>query len=180
MKTLLRRLRGGAIALAINLLAAAGPVAFVGVPLAIGLGGCAGVTASQAQTDIQTLATGLSSIVSALQSLPGNPVPASVVAQINSEIQVINSDAAQIGSAVTVQPSTAQQISAAVTAIAAVATPFFPAAPAVGAVVQAAVALVPTILAMVGVTGAAPTAPPAMSAAQARLILQDAAAHGIH
>lgn len=180
MLKLLRRARGVVFALAFNALAIAGPAAMIAAPLA--LSACAGnVTPSQATTDVQAIANGLSGIVAALKALPGNPVPAATLAKIQTEIDAIKADAASIGTAVTPSGTIAQDISAAVAAIVPLATPFFPAAPAVAAVINAAVALVPVVLAAVGIQAQhAAAAPAEFSPDQARLVLRDAAINGVH
>ncbi len=141
-------------------------------PLAL-LAACAGQTQSQLQQDVTLVADGLSGVTAALAALPGNPVPADVLAKINSEIDIIKTNAAAIATAATPSPSVVTSITAAIQAIVPLATPFFPAAPLVAGVVTAAMSLVRVILTSAGIAGAALTSAPAptMAPAQARLVL---------
>jgi hypothetical protein len=137
--------------------------------LPLALAACQGQTASQLQSDVTALSTGLSGVVAALQAVPG--VAASVIAQAQTAIATIQANASAIASALTPSATTVQSISSAVTALSGLLTPFFPGAPAIAAVIQAAVAIVPVILSEAGVSGAVAGAGVGMSAAQARAIL---------
>lgn len=146
----------------------------------LALTGCGTVTAPQAESDVQLLADGLSGILDSLKALPANLAPPqATLDKIQAELDLIKSDAAKIGTAVAGGGSIVQEIAAAVGAIVPLATPFFPAAPAVAAVLEAGLALLPGILAAVGIKTATNGYPAVMSPYQARLILSDAAAHGV-
>ena len=157
------------------------------------LGGCGAnswlgnLTASQLQTDVGTIASGLSGIVNSLKALPGNLAPsADVIAKVETEIALIQSNAATIATSLAPSTATLQAIAGGVSTVAALLTPFFPAAPAIGAVVQAAVALISVVLTSTGVNPPAAAArtfaavPVRYTPDEARLILLDAAKSGAH
>ena len=139
--------------------------------LALAVTGCAGQTTTQLQADVTAISSGLAGVVAALRALPGNPVPASVIAQAETVIADIQGNAAAIASTLTPAPSIVQAIGTAVSTLDALVAPFFPQAPAVAAVVQAALALVPVVLASAGIAAAPLAAPPRFTTAQARAIL---------
>jgi len=141
---------------------------------ALALAGCAGQTPTQLQSDVTAISQGLSGIVSALKAIPS--VPANIVAEAQTAISAIQTNAATIAAALTPQASVVQQIAQAVTTLSTLLTPFFPLSAPVAGVVQAALALVPVILAAVGVQSAGASLS-TMTPEQARLVLRAAAAH---
>jgi hypothetical protein len=153
---------------------------------ALGIGGTP--TPTQLQDDVTTLANGLAGIVTALKSLPVADQPsATVLAQIQTELDALKADAAAIGATATPNQTVLQQISNAVGIIATLATPFFPVAGTVAMVVQGALAFLPTILGVIGITAAqAPRASATvvsvngrqLDGKSARLILKGAAITG--
>lgn len=141
--------------------------------IALGLAGCANQTASQLQSDVQTIDQGVSSIVVDLTATPGVTLPPATLAAIKSELAAIHADAAAIAAAATPNQTVVQTFSEAVSALVPLVTPFFPAAPAVAATVQAAVTLAQFVLAQVSPTKAAAVDPAAV--ARSRVVLQAAA-----
>lgn len=125
-------------------------------------------------TDVNLVASGFATLEAALAALPNDPVPATILAKINTEVATIQADAGTIASAISAtSTSVVTGLTGAIQAVAALATPFFPAAPLVAGVVNAGMSLITTILAEAGITGAPLSGAPApvMSVAQARLIL---------
>lgn len=157
--------------------------ALVGASALAALAACnlAPSTPSQATTDIQSIASGLSGILTALQAVPG--VPASVIAQVQQELTLIQSEASSIGGAV-VSGDVVQTISNALGIIATLVSPFFPAAPGIAAGIQAAITIVTNLLKVFGLpqpakfARAAASAPP-MSLDNARAVLAHDAAAGM-
>ncbi len=138
------------------------------VPLiaALNLTGCSGTaTPTQLATDVNLIASGLSSVVASISQLPG--VSTTVVTQLQADLATIQADAAKVAS--TAQSSVVQEIGQVVQAVAAIVLPLIPGGSALAATVQAAVSLLPTVLAAAGVAGAAVTTP--FTPEQARLIL---------
>jgi hypothetical protein len=140
---------------------------------ALNLTGCAGTTTTttptQLATDVNLIASGLSSAIASISQIPG--VSAAIVSQLQADLATIQADAAQVANAT--QPAIVQEIGTVVQAVATIALPLIPGGSAVAATVQAAVSLLPVVLATAGVSGA-PVATQ-FTPEQARLIL--AAAH---
>lgn len=140
------------------------------------LGACANQTTTQLQQDAQTLASGVSAVVTDLQAIPGVTIPASTLANINTAIASINANAAAIAAALTPAASVLTGIQTAVSTLSTLLSPFFPEAPVVAATIQAAVTLVATMLSEAGIATTASSAMVSMSPNQARLILKAASA----
>lgn len=134
---------------------------------------------TQIQADVEAIASGLSTLVTALAPF----APADVLAKAQTFINTIQANAALIASAVTPSNSILQTISGAISALSALVAPFFPMAPAIAAALQAAVVLINLVLQATG--NATPPAHkalmalPPMSADQARALLKGYATNGI-
>ncbi len=124
---------------------------------------------SQLASDVNLIVTGLTAAVASIKQIPGVPAPA--VMQLQLYLTKIQADAQQI--VATPAPSTVQEIGQVVQDVAAIALPLIPGGSVVEATVQAAVSLLPTLMAAIGVSGAALSTK--YDPDQARLIL--AAAH---
>lgn len=133
-------------------------------------------TPTQLATDVNLIASGLSAAIASVAAIPG--VSAAAVTQLQGYLATIQADAKTVAAAtVTTPTSTVQEVAQAVQAVASVALPLIPGGSTVLALIQAAISLLPSILAAIGVSGAAPATPPVYSPAQARLILASAKAH---
>lgn len=137
------------------------------------LAGCANLTLSQLQSDVQLVAAGLAGILQDLTAA-GVEISPSTLASLTSELATLESDASAIVAALTPGQSLVMDFVDAVDAAALLLTPFFPAAEAIASTVEAAAALAQFVLQEAGVLAAIPAV--GMTAAQARLILRAAVA----
>ncbi len=141
------------------------------LPVALGAMTCS-LTAAQWQTDVNTVADGLSNLVP-LITAAGAKISAGTLAQIQKAIDDIKANAAGIGAAATPNGTVLQQIQQDVVLVSTLVAPFFPAASAIGALVAAAVSLVGFVLQEAGVVSSLPRlAAPAFDPITARAILK--------
>jgi hypothetical protein len=132
------------------------------------------ITSSQLATDVQLIASGLSSAITAIAAIPG--VPAATVTQLQGYLATIKTDAGQVAAATaSAGTNVVQEIASTVQTVAGIALPLIPGGSAIVPIINAAISLLPTILAAAGVTSATKTSP-VYSPEQARLILRAAAA----
>ena len=127
-------------------------------------------TPSQAATDAALLATGVASLVTALQTVQP-PVAPDDLAKIQGYLTVIQQGAASLAAATAGTSTTAQAIAAAVQEIAVLVTPYIPGIGPYKDLINAAITLLPTFLASAGVAGARADAVPAGNVALARALL---------
>ena len=144
--------------------------AVVGAPAALAACQSNGPSLSQLAQDVQTIADGVATILPMIQGVQG--ISASVIAKIQSGIADLKRVATDVtgGTTSTVQ-SLANDIPSMIAAIAGIKVPSV-----VTTILNAASALLPVVLSLAGVVLAGPTAPPVMTADQARLVLRGAAA----
>jgi hypothetical protein len=127
-------------------------------------------TPSQLATDTSLIASGLSAAIASIAAIPG--VSPATVSQLQGYLATIEADATTVAAATVTTPTNiVEEIAQTVQAVASVALPLIPGGTSLVALINAAVSLVPTILAAVGVSGAAPAGPLPYTPAQARLIL---------
>lgn len=128
-------------------------------------------TVSQAATDANLIATGLSAAVTSIAAIPG--VDPATVATLQADLKIVQTDAAQIAATTsTPSTSTVSEIVQTVEAIAPIALALVPGGSALVPVIDAALSLAPVLATDLGVSGAVPGAvAPVYTAAQARALL---------
>lgn len=137
---------------------------------------CTGMlpTTSQLASDAQLISSGLSVVVTNIQSLPG--VTNAALATLGKYLAAITANAAALASQTVAVPATlVQEIVADIKAFAPVALAIIPGGSQLVAVVQAALALISPMLAAVGIT-ATSAEPPRYAPEQAKAILKMAVA----
>jgi hypothetical protein len=131
-------------------------------------------TVSQIASDVNLIATGMTSVVTALQDVPN--IPAATLKQLQSYVVALQQAASTVAtSTATPATSAVQEIVTVVEDIAPIALSFVPGGGAIAAIVQAAISLLPVVTAAVGIAGA-PVKAPVYTPDNARLVLRAAPA----
>lgn len=140
---------------------------------ALALAACTGATVASLASDVQLVDSGAQSLASAIIKVAD--VPTALATQIEGYLATINTGATAVAATGTTGATTVvQQIVAAVKALVPIVMPLIPGGSALEPVANALLSMVPTLLAEVGISGAAGLTP-LYTPEQARLILRAAA-----